>query len=322
MRWTARRGGRVVWFTPAGVECAAAAGCLVNPMTRRTDEKAMSRTWSGRTVVLTGGTGGLGRHLVAQFVEGGATVVLVVRDRRRAQAVVSALDTAGGQVEIEQADLGSQASVRDLAERLAARSGIAVLVNNAGAIFAERRLGPDGVERSVAVNHLGPFLLTTLLMPALRQNTPAAVVNLSTGSVQFGDLDDLQSERRYSPNRSYGTAKLAALAAAVELSRRLSHDGANAVRVVSVDPGAMRTGLGEDIPGLFGFFNRRLKPNQQPIDRTAATIIRAASDASIGTGVWLDLKGRPKKLPRAIRDRAVQRREFDRVADLLGIVNA
>jgi NAD(P)-dependent dehydrogenase (short-subunit alcohol dehydrogenase family) len=155
------------------------------------------------------------------------------------------------------------------------------------------------------VNHLGPFLLTTLLLPALTRHGSAAVVNLSSSSARFGDLDDLQSERRFTPNRAYGTSKLVALAAGLELARELDPAAA---RVVALDPGAMRTGMGEDLPGLLGVFNRRLKPNQQPIDRTAAAVVRAATDPSVPTGVWLDRRGRPRRLPAAVREPAAQRR--------------
>jgi len=275
-------------------------------------------------VVVTGGNRGLGHDLVRGFARAGASTVLVTRDLSRgevaAEQVRSALraSTPGhlAQIRVEQADLGDLASVRALAERLAAApGGVHALVNNAAQLFQRRQVDDAGVERSVAVNHLGPSLLTGLLLPTLRAHAPAAVVNLSTGSVRFGHLEDLQSAARFSPHRAYATSKLADLAGTVELAAALEGSG---VRVLAVDPGAMRTGMGEDMPGVLGFVNRRIKPDQQPREITAATVVRAASVPALGTGVWLDRRGVPVRLPRSIRDPKTRREVWRETQRLIG----
>lgn len=280
----------------------------------------------GRTVAVTGGNRGLGLHLVRHLAAIGATAILVARDRprgeRAAEAVTRELRDGGGRVEVEHADLTDPGSLHALVERLGARpGGIHALINNAARILPDRRVDAAGIERHIAVNHLGPILLTHLLVPALAATaatagSPSAVVGLSSASVRFGDPADLQSERRFTPNRSYGTSKLVNLAVTVELARRLDADG-TPVRIVSVDPGAMRTGMGEDLPGLLGFINRRLKPNQQPIERTAATVVRAALDPAVPTGVWLDRTGRPMPLPRSIRTATTRHRMWAETERLL-----
>lgn len=277
---------------------------------------------------MTGGNRGLGLHLVRRLAAAGATAVLTARDRARdhdaAALVAGELFGAAGHIEVEQADVTDPASLRALAERLGARpDGLHALVNNAAQILPTRPVDHRGVERHVAVNHLGPFLLTTALLPALTATAAAsgaatAVVNVSSASARFGDTTDLQSERKFGPNRSYGTSKLANLAASIELAHQLDANG-TPVRIVSVDPGGMRTGMGEDLPGLLGFVNRRIKPNQQPIERTARTVLRAALDAAIPTGAWLDRTGRPMPLPRSIRDAAVRRRVWQDTERLLAV---
>lgn len=278
------------------------------------DHRGLEAPPSGWTVI-TGGTGGLGRELVRQFARAGGDTVLVSREPARGQAVADVIraQLAGvapahttGRVEAEVADLADPVSVGALAKRLLARpDGITVLINNAAQLVPARSVDARGVERSLAVNHLGPFLLTGLLMPSLRAHAPSAIVNISSASVQFGHPEDLQSAARFTPHRAYATAKLVSLAVAVELAERLGDGG---VRVVAVDPGAMRTGMGEDMPGLLGFFNRRVKRDQQPIERTAATVLRAATDPSFGTGTVLNRKGAPLRLPRSVRPPEVRRR--------------
>lgn len=281
---------------------------------------------AGRTVAVTGGNRGLGLHVVRQLAAAGATAILVARDEDRGRAaaelVTRELRGGPGRVEVEQTDLRDPTSLSGIAARIGARhGGLHALVNNAAQILPTRQVDDAGVERHIAVNHLGPFLLTRLTLPTLAATAsatgaPTAVVNLSSASVHFGDITDLQSERKFGPNRSYGTSKLANLAAAVELAHRLDADG-TPVRVLSVDPGGMRTGMGEDLPGLLGFVNRRLKPNQQPIERTAHTVVRAALDPTAPTGAWLDRAGRPIRLPRPLRDAATRQRVWDETERLL-----
>jgi retinol dehydrogenase-14 len=162
---------------------------------------------AGRTVLVTGGTGGIGRATALGLAEMGAHLAITGRDRGRAEAAARQIRAvAGGQVEVFVADLSVQAEVRRLAgEVLQCLSRIDVLVNNAGGYWNTRHLTADGLERTLALNHLGPFLLTGLLLDRLKHSAPARVVTVSsnahaTGRIDFGDL---QGERSYSGARAY-----------------------------------------------------------------------------------------------------------------------
>ncbi len=154
-------------------------------------------TMTGRTVLVTGATGGIGLATAAGLAGLGARVGIVGRDPARSEAAARELRASGGQVDVFVADVSSQDEVRRLAnEVLAAYPRLDVLVNNVGGFGATRHTTVDGLERTFAVNHLAPFLLTTLLLDRLRASTPARVVTVSSGAQAMGriDFDDLQGD--------------------------------------------------------------------------------------------------------------------------------
>ncbi|AKT41780.1 SDR family oxidoreductase [Chondromyces crocatus] len=204
-------------------------------------------TMEGRIVVLTGATGGIGKAAAIALARSGASVVLVCRDRARGEALQAEIrEATGKETDLFLADLGVQAEVRRVAGELLGRyPRIHVLINNAGLVNLEREVTVDGIEATLAVNHLGPFLLTNLLLERLRESAPARIVNVSSDAHRFAplDLDDLQNERRYGWMRVYGQSKLCNILFTRELSRRLAGSG---VTVNSVHPGAVATGLGKN----------------------------------------------------------------------------
>jgi NAD(P)-dependent dehydrogenase (short-subunit alcohol dehydrogenase family) len=198
-----------------------------------------------RTALVTGANSGLGMAVARALAARGDRVLMVARDRERGEVARRAIEAATGNVRVELlvADLASQAQVRRLAESVQKRAErLHLLVNNAGTAFRERGLTEDGVERSLAVNHLAPFLLTNLLLPRLRAGAPARIVNVGTRIDTAMDLDDLNFERRpYRMMRAYGESKLGNIHFTRALARRLAGSG---VTVNCVFPGVFRSNLG------------------------------------------------------------------------------
>src|ERR1017187_6376121 len=168
---------------------------------------------AGRTVLVTGGSGGIGRATALGLVTMGAHLAITGRDRGRTEGAAREIRAAGGgQVYVFVADLSSQSEVRRLADEvLQSLSRIDVLVNNVGGYWNTRHVTADGLERTFALNHLAPFLLTNLLLDRLQHSAPARVVTVSSNVQAIGriDFEDLQGERSYSGARAYNQSKLA-----------------------------------------------------------------------------------------------------------------
>jgi retinol dehydrogenase-12 len=199
-------------------------------------------------VLLTGATRGIGRAAAVELSRQGAEVALVGRDPERVGAVAREARAAGGGAPVHEhvADLLLMSEVRALAEDVRRRyEHIDVLANNAGALFASRQTTSEGFERTFALNHLAPFLLTALLRDRLdggRVVTTAS--DAHTGGLL--DLDDLQSERSYAAMRVYGTSKLCNILFTRELARRAPELHANCFH-----PGVVRTGFGKNELGIW-----------------------------------------------------------------------
>ena len=209
----------------------------------------MTGPMAGRTVLVTGGTGGIGLATAAGLAGLGARVGLVGRDAARADAAAERLRDSGAEVDVFLADLSPQRDVRSLADRvLAAYPRLDVLVNNVGGYWATRHETADGLERTFAVNHLAPFLLTNLLLDRLRASAPARVVTVSSGAQAMGriDIDDLQGRQGYNGQRAYNQSKLANVMFTYELARRLEGTG---VTANALHPGVVRTAFGQEDSG-------------------------------------------------------------------------
>lgn len=267
---------------------------------------------SGRTVLVTGGTGGIGRATAEGLVRHGARVGIVGRDAARtsrAAAEIAAL-RPGAQVDAFAADLSVQRDVRALAAEVLDRyAKLHVLVNNVGGSWATRHVTADGLERTFAVNHLAPFLLTSLLLDRLRASAPARVVTVSSGAQAMGrmDFDDLMGQGRYSGQRAYNQSKLANVLFTYELARLLEGTG---VTATVLHPGVVRTAFAAEdpSPGM-----RLLMPLAKPFMRTpeqgAATSIHLASSPEVEgvTGQYF-ANSRPKRSSAASYDVAVAAR--------------
>ncbi len=198
--------------------------------------------------MLTGATRGIGREAAIELSRQGFEVALVGRDPERLAAVARAASEAGGGAPIHQhlADLTLMVDVRALAEEARGRyRQIDVLANNAGALFATRRETPEGFERTFALNHLAPFLLTQLLRDRL---SGGRVVTTASDAHRSGllNLEDLQSERSYAAMSAYATSKLCNILFTRELAKRAPDLHANCFH-----PGVVRTGFGKNEAGIW-----------------------------------------------------------------------
>ena len=208
---------------------------------------------SGRVAVVTGANVGLGLHTSIELARHGAHVVMTARDPRRGDEALGQVrvQAPGTSVELARLDLADLASVRAFADTTLGTHGrIDILVNNAGVMaLPTRRVSADGFEMQLATNHLGHFALTGLLLPALLAGS-SRVVTVSSNAHRAGriDLDDLQSERRYSPWPAYSQSKLANLLFTMELQRRADRAGAD-ITSVGAHPGLSATNLTLSGPG-------------------------------------------------------------------------
>ena len=180
---------------------------------------------------MTGATAGLGRAVAAALAARGLHVLVHGRDAKRASAVAGEIAAAGGTAQTVLADLASLDQVRDLADLVAADHGaIALLVNNAGIgagrpPYRKRQLSADGHELRLAVNYLAPVLLARRLLPALKNGTPARIVNVGSIGQAPVDLADLRMDRHYSGAQAYYRSKFALAAFTIDLAGELAGSG-------------------------------------------------------------------------------------------------
>ena len=281
---------------------------------------------TGKTVLVTGGTGGIGLATAAGLAGLGARVGIVGRDAGRARAAAERIRTGatGGDVDVFIADVSSQREVQRLAETvLAAYPRLDVLVNNVGGYWATRHATEDGLERTFAVNHLAPFLLTHLLLDRLRSSAPARVVTVSSGAQAMGriDFDDLQGERSYSGQRAYNQSKLANVLFTYELARRLEGSG---VTANVLHPGVVRTAFGqEDSRGWMRLMLPVVRPFMKTPERGAETSVYLASSPEVeGVSGRYFANSKPKTSSRASYDTAAARRLWEVSAGLVGLARA
>jgi retinol dehydrogenase-14 len=276
---------------------------------------------AGRTVLVTGGTGGIGRATALGLAGMGANVAITGRDATRAEDAAREIRAAtGAQVEVFLADHSSQADVRRLADEMLKRlTRVDVLVNNVGGYWNTRHATVDGLERTLAVNHLAAFLLTDLLLALLQQSDRARVVTVASHAHAQGriDFDDLQAEHAYSGARAYNQSKLASVLFTYELARRLRGSG---VTSNAVHPGVVSTAFGADDPGR----TQRvlvpvLRPFMKSVERGAATSIHVASAPQLQgvTGCYFT-NSQPHKSSRRSHDRNAARKLWHASADLVG----
>ncbi|WP_227878393.1 SDR family oxidoreductase [Arthrobacter dokdonensis] len=277
---------------------------------------------AGRTVLVTGASGGIGRATAVGLAGMGAHVAIVGRDPGRVEGAAREIRAAGGgEVDAFVADMSSQTEVRRLAgEVLAALPRIEVLINNAGGCWDTRHVSADGLERTFALNHLAPFLLTNLLMERMLEADKARVVTVASNAQALGRIDfgDLQGEHAYSGARAYNQSKLANVMFSHELARRLA---GSRVTANVLHPGVVNTRFGAEDPGTI---QRVLVPFLRPLmkspARGAATSVLLASAPELEgvTGCYF-ANGKARKSSTRSYDEAAAARLWRVSADLVGL---
>jgi NAD(P)-dependent dehydrogenase (short-subunit alcohol dehydrogenase family) len=233
-------------------------------------------------VILTGATRGIGQAAAIELARRGAELGVVGRDAERVRATAAQARDAGGGAPVHEhvADLARMDEVRRLAaELLEAYPRIDVLANNAGAMFTSRHVTADGFERTFALNHLAPFLLTNLLLERLTASG-GRVVTTASDAHKGGvlDLGDLQSERgRFRPGRVYGTSKLCNVLFTRELQRRNPPIAANCFH-----PGVIRTGFGKNDGALARIGLTLVGPFLRSPSSGASSLVWLALDPASG----------------------------------------
>jgi NAD(P)-dependent dehydrogenase (short-subunit alcohol dehydrogenase family) len=206
----------------------------------------------GKTVVITGGTSGIGEVAAEALAQMGARIVLVARNKSRAEATLARLRRRGPGVAhcVYFADLNRLAEMKRVAAEIANREPpIDILINNAGALFGTRRLTEDGFERTFALNHMSYFVVTEGLRERLLASGAARIINTASAAHQGAtlDFDDLQSAKSFRPMRAYSCSKLCNIRFTRELSRRLHGTG---VTANCLHPGFVATRFADESGGL------------------------------------------------------------------------
>lgn len=268
-----------------------------------------------RIVLVTGSTDGIGKETARQLAALGATVLVHGRNAARCQATQDEIRTATGNSRVDYfvADLSSQKQVRQLAADISARyDRLHVLINNAGVILLQRQVTEDGLEMTLAVNHLAPFLLTSLLLDLLKKSAPARILTMSS-TVHYDariDLDKLQSERGYNEVVAYKDSKLGNVLFTLELAERLRGSG---VTANCLHPGVVTTKLLDTGWGWTGV----------SLAQGAALSVYLASSLEVEkvTGAYFERTTPDRPSPKAI-DVKFRRKFWEVSATLAGIPEA
>lgn len=242
-----------------------------------------------KIILVTGATSGIGEVTARELARQGAHVIILARNGDKAQRVQQELIAAtdNPRIDVVLADLSVMQQVRDVAAQLHEKyPRLDVLVNNAGLMFgSEREVSADGNEMTLATNHLGPFLLTNLLLDLLQKSPAARIVNVASMAYRFSKptLNDIQSEHSYSAMWEYGTTKLWNIMFTQELAKRLRKHGITNVTTNALHPGAVATNYGQQSGGWLSAVLALGRPFMLSPEQGAETSIFLASNEGVGT---------------------------------------
>ncbi|NNC92261.1 MAG: SDR family oxidoreductase [Acidimicrobiia bacterium] len=291
---------------------------------RRRSWEPIEESLTGRTVVVTGATSGLGKAASLDLARLGADLILVGRNPEKTERVRSEIVAESGSenVRLEIADLSLMAEIRSLAERLLAEPFIHVLVNNAGTLFTERSVTSEDIESTLATNLLGHFLLTNLLIPKLVESAPARIINVASGGMysQRISISNLQNDREeYQGAAAYARTKRGQVILTEMWAEQLKDQG---VTVSSMHPGWADTpGVVESLPTFY----KLTKPFLRTPAEGADTIVwlAASDEAADRTGLfWMDREPRPTHKTNRTKERPEKRQElWDALSHLSGSNN-
>jgi retinol dehydrogenase-14 len=290
----------------------------------------VERDLANRTILITGATAGIGRVTATQLARRGAYMLLVGRNAERGQQAaqeISAL-SLGGNVAFLPADISSLDSIRHLSEVVSQQfPQVDTLINNVAGLYPTKQETVDGLESTLVVTHLGPFLLTRLLLPLLLNKPAGRIVNVSSGTYSNGHIDPetLQAPGAYQGFAAYMSAKLAVVLTTLELARRTKD---SSLLAIIADPGGANTGnLSASMqPGMM---DRRMRAfttifaflvslpgNEQ---RAARSSIHAATAPGLQSGLYLKANTRPARIDQVAQDRELARRVWHTSNQLVGL---
>ncbi|MCK8467541.1 SDR family NAD(P)-dependent oxidoreductase [Microbacterium sp. KSW4-16] len=272
-----------------------------------------------KTIVLTGASDGIGSAAARQLAASSHRLILVGRSAEKTRAVAEETDATWFTADFARLD-----DVRTLAEKIAdavGDDGIDVLANNAGGIFGDQTPTVDGFEKTMQVNHLAPFLLTSLLLPQLLASGGAVVNTSSIAHRLFGhlDVDDLDNTRRFSPNKAYGDAKLANVLFAKSLHTKFHADGLSAV---AFHPGTVQTNFASDSSSIMRLLYRTPLKHLMLIgaDKGGATLrwfIEGTPDETWFSGAYYDERQLTARVNPQVNDAALAEALWQRSAALV-----
>jgi NAD(P)-dependent dehydrogenase (short-subunit alcohol dehydrogenase family) len=271
----------------------------------------MPQSMQGRVCLVTGASNGIGKAAAIKLAKMGASLVLLCRDRDLGETAMAEISLRSGNDDIDLllADLGSLRQVREAAGAfLESGRPLHVLVNNAGAIHMEFGVTENGIETTFAVNHLGHFLLTNMLLARMRESGPARIVNVSSEAhkIGYGDgriaFDDLMGERQYGGWKAYGQSKLANILFTRELARRLN---AAEVTANALHPGVVASEFGRNNrTGWMPFLQALYRPFCSSNEKGADTAVWLAATPEIEgvTGKYFKDRKVRTPAPQALND--------------------
>ena len=274
----------------------------------------MGTQMQGKTVLITGATSGIGQASAIGIAKLGAHVVVTGRDRTRGERGVAEIKAESGNdnVDLMLADLSLMAEVRRMADEFKLRyDRLDVLVNNVGYLSNQRRETTEGIEMTLAVNHLAPFVLTHELLPLLKASASGRVINITGGMPGKGgiDFDNLQAENSFLGLTTYTHAKNVMMAASYEFAKQLEGTG---VRLVVAYPGSAQTDMTNNMtPDMMPLVMRLLWPGMKlfanvvmsadPADAAVSTIrLASAPDTHFINGAYYNTKGEQAKWPKKL----------------------
>lgn len=274
---------------------------------------------SSKTCLITGANSGIGKVTARVLAQMGARVVIVCRNLERGEPALQEIrrESGNSSVELMTCDFSSQSQIRHLAEEFKSRHDrLDILINNAGLMMKKRAITEDGFEMTFAVNHLGYFLLTNLLLDVIKRSAPARIVNVASEAHRGGHInfDDLQSEREFSSMLAYRQSKLANILFTYELARRLE---GTSVTANCLHPGIIAT----DIARRFPWFIRvPFKLFFTGVEKGAETTVYLATSPGVEgvTGKYFDKKSESRS-SRESYDREVARRLWEVSEEMTGL---
>jgi len=274
-----------------------------------------------KIVLITGATSGIGKETARKLAEMGAELVLVARDEEKLNNTIKEITASTGNTKLDyfRCDLSSMNDIRQMTDRFLQKyNRLDVLINNAGLIVPEFRKTVDGYEYTFALNHLGYFLTTGLLIETLLKSAPARIISVSSVAHTWSDIqfDDLMLEKKYNPAKAYGQSKLANILFTRELARRLNGKG---VTANCFHPGAVNTRFGSEFKGIFKAGLELFRPLMISPQKAAETPVYLASSLEVeGVSGEYFVKKRPAKTSRAAQDMEKARKLWEISEKLTG----